>query len=93
VIERVMAAISFLGAGALIRGAADIRLCCTIGLAYGAGDYDVAVTFAFTFVILTGPVSSSAASAALRRRDDAGDGQARSRTFPPPSCLAQCAQQ
>lgn len=62
-IEGVAAAIGFLGAGAIIRGAegvhnmttaANIWLCGAIGLACGGGYYVVAgITFAFTITILT----------------------------------------
>ncbi len=62
-IEGVAAAIGFLGAGAIIRGArgvqnmttaANIWLCGAIGLACGGGYYVVAgITFAFTLTILT----------------------------------------
>jgi putative Mg2+ transporter-C (MgtC) family protein len=63
VIEGVIAAVGFLGGGAIIRdrgrahgltSAANIWLCGGIGLACGAGYYETAaVMFAFTLVILT----------------------------------------
>ena len=64
VIEGVIAAVGFLGAGAIIRGngevqglttAANIWVCGVVGLACGAGYYVIAtITFGFTVMIVTG---------------------------------------
>jgi putative Mg2+ transporter-C (MgtC) family protein len=64
VIEGVVAAVGFLGGGAIIRGgrevhglttAANIWLCGAVGLACGAGHFVLAaITFGFTVAIVTG---------------------------------------
>lgn len=64
VIQGVMAAIGFLGAGTIIGGresvrnmttAANVWLCGAIGLACGSGDLALAgIVFGFTIVVLTG---------------------------------------
>jgi len=64
VIEGMIAAVGFLGGGAIIRGdggvqglttAANIWVCGGVGLACGAGHYVIAaITFGFTVAIVTG---------------------------------------
>lgn len=64
VIEGMVAAVGFLGGGAIIRGndgvqglttAANIWVCGAVGLACGAGHYVIAaITFGFTVAIVTG---------------------------------------
>lgn len=64
VIEGMIAAVGFLGGGAIIRGegnvqglttAANIWVCGAVGLACGAGHYIIAaITFGFTVAIVTG---------------------------------------
>lgn len=64
VIEGMIAAVGFLGGGAIIRAdggvqglttAANIWVCGAVGLACGAGHYVIAaITFGFTVVIVTG---------------------------------------
>jgi putative Mg2+ transporter-C (MgtC) family protein len=78
IIEGVIAAVGFLGGGAIIRGtgevqglttAANIWVCGAVGLACGAGSYVIAgITFGFTVAIVTG---MDLLERQLKRRRDA----------------------